>query len=90
MRNIEFVSYDGKYPNLCSGTLKLRVDGKIWQKSHCLISGGRCSWEDEDQNIRGPWDISSYDFNDFTVEEQVEIQRLVNDNVEWGCCGGCI
>lgn len=24
---IEFVSYDGKYPNLCSGELILKVDG---------------------------------------------------------------
>ena len=25
---IEFISYDGKYPNLCSGRLTLLIDGK--------------------------------------------------------------
>ena len=29
MKNrVEFVSYSGRYPNLCSGTLVLRIDGK--------------------------------------------------------------
>ena len=27
---IEFVSYTGKFPNLCSGVLTVRVDGKAW------------------------------------------------------------
>jgi hypothetical protein len=27
---IEFVSYTGKFPNLCSGILTVRVDGKTW------------------------------------------------------------
>jgi hypothetical protein len=26
--NIEFVSYNGKYPNLCSGKLTVKIDGK--------------------------------------------------------------
>lgn len=27
---VEFVSYDGEYPNLCSGTLMLSIDGEPW------------------------------------------------------------
>lgn len=27
---IEFVSYDGEYPNLCRGTLKLKIDNQLW------------------------------------------------------------
>ena len=27
MKHIEFISYDGAYPNLCRGTLILRIDG---------------------------------------------------------------
>lgn len=33
---IKFISYDGKYPNFCSGTLILEVDGK----KRALCSGG--------------------------------------------------
>ncbi len=25
--SVEFVSYDGTYPNLCSGTLVVKIDG---------------------------------------------------------------
>jgi hypothetical protein len=28
MKNIKFVSYDGAYPNLCSGRLVVEIDGK--------------------------------------------------------------
>ena len=28
MNKIEFVSYNGRYPNLCSGTLVVEIDGK--------------------------------------------------------------
>ena len=27
---VEFVSYTGKYPNLCSGVLTLKINGKIY------------------------------------------------------------
>ncbi len=27
-KQVEFVSYDGKWPNLCSGVLTLKINGK--------------------------------------------------------------
>lgn len=91
MRNIEFVSYDGKYPNLCGGTLTLRVDGEIFETWYCLESGG--DWEVdgfEEHVFKGPWSLNRWKFDGFSSEELKEIERLVNKNVEWGCCGGCI
>lgn len=45
MANIEFVSYDGTYPTLCSGKLIVKIDGKE-------ISFGKTkkfwSWETDD------------------------------------------
>ena len=103
MKEIEFISYDGKYPNLCSGTLKLKIDGKEHTFLYCLSSGGT-DYSDEDWNWtveRGEWTFDpkfsiidhgkskSEDFN-FTPEEIELINNLVNQNVEQGCCGGCI
>ena len=90
MKDIEFVSYNGKYPNLCSGVLTLRVDGKIRQFDWCLISGGYCDVYEDLCKI-GEWDIKDDVFSDFTKNEKELIRVLVNKNVEQkGCCGGCL
>ena len=72
MKDIEFISYDGKYPNLCSGVLTLRVDGQIRQFDWCLISGGYCDVYEDLCKI-GEWDIkddvfsSMYEFAGFRI-----------------------
>lgn len=92
---VEFISYDGEYPNLCSGTLVIRVNGKEHRLDHVMKSGGNV-WIDEegdDYVEHGPWVINYSPFSDFP-EELVpyidEIERVVNENVPHGCCGGCI
>lgn len=91
MRDIEFVSYDGEWPCLCHGKLILNVDGVEHVLNGSLVSGGS-TWFDEGWNgnvIEGPWYII---FNDdyFSEKEQNYIIQLVNENVEFGCCGGCL
>lgn len=44
---VEFVSYNGKFPNLCSGTLVIKMNGKEVSLENYLISGGQC-WFDND------------------------------------------
>lgn len=47
---VEFVSYDGAYPNLCTGQLVLKINGQVREFSrHCLQSGGTV-WFDNDWN----------------------------------------
>ncbi|MBO7060141.1 MAG: hypothetical protein J6W54_03460 [Fibrobacter sp.] len=90
----EFVSYDGEFPSLCSGILKIRVDGKEYELGpHVLESGGSVSFDEnwEDSISNGPWRICEY----YELPEELkpfktEITELVNDNVTFGCCGGCV
>ena len=39
-KTIEIVSYDGRYPNLCFGRLKLKVDGKEYVTSPGVLCPG--------------------------------------------------
>ncbi len=95
MRIIEFVSYDGAYPNLCSGELIVKIDGKETSLGKCLCSGGSVWFNEDYSNFtveEGPWHIDTDWFPKdlhLTAEEVCAIEHLVNENVEWGCCGGC-
>ena len=115
-KKIKFVSYDGKYPNLCSGILVLEIDNQKIYGKYCLSSGGSAGVdfsgeESEEYCTEGPWEvkfdefwknpIDSDDWNFyqnnekiledfFSDEDRKKITELVNENVEWGCCGGCI
>lgn len=40
MTAIEIVSYDGEYPNLCFGRLKLKADGKEYVTSPGVLRPG--------------------------------------------------
>jgi hypothetical protein len=102
MADIKFVSYDGGYPNLCSGMLTLEIDGekktfgcigtgcdylKFWS------SGGRCGFRNNysDSYIeQDEWIIDKNSLPDELKSSYKEIKELFNENVRWGCCGGCL
>ena len=90
MPKIEFVSYNGSYPNLCSGTLVLRIDGTEREfPPGCMNSGGRI-WFDKDwrEHIEyGAWTVRVPSDLKYCEEE---INACVNANVIPGCCGGCV
>lgn len=87
---VEFVSYDGEYPNLCSGQLVLRINGQVRVFSHyCLCSGGTVYF-DNDGNAyveTGSWSI---DLPEDLEPLRKEIEECINENIPHGCCGGCI
>lgn len=85
------IEYDGSYPNLCSGTLKITLGNKIWELSHCLSSGGSVSFDDDwsEHVDSGPWSVHDLP-DDFPVELVDKLEELVNDEISWGCCGGCV
>ena len=90
---VEFISYDGRYACLCSGTLIIKVDGKIYSFRNAMISGGcTCGGPNTDWDMwseEGDWDVNLEEHPELEHYKE-EIKRVVNDNVEHGCCGGCI
>lgn len=105
MAKIEFVSYDGAFPCLCMGTLVLKIDGveakfhysfnnkKKGEYSDFWVSGGNVSFDEnwiEDVSI-GEWGFSP----DASFPEEFkaigdELIAVFNENVPYGCCGGCV
>lgn len=101
---VKFVSYDGKWPCLCSGTLVLNIDGKDYsfgysygkEKEHdfdCKFwySGGKVT-ADKDWNFtitHNPWVIVEKWIPEQFQKYAGEIEEVFNNNVEFGCCGGC-
>lgn len=60
MTAIEIVSYDGEYPNLCFGRLKLKVDGKEYVTSPGVLlpgEGAECYCDENWDEVveRGRW-----------------------------------
>lgn len=86
--NIEFVSYDGEYPTLCSGTLVIKVNGKEMALNHVMVSGG-CYFYNDDDVDQAPWCVSLEKYPELMPYEE-EIAECVNANIPYGCCGGCI
>ena len=86
------ISYDGEYPNLCSGKLIVYIDGKSWEfPDYCLVSGGSV-WFDNDwcEHVeKGPWSIEEWP-DGFPDEMKQPVECAVNSSIPLGCCGGCV
>lgn len=89
---IEFVSFDGKYPCLCSGNLVISVNGIQRNLGDILCSGGSCyDMENMDYRaIEGDWYINEEDLPEDLQPYKDEIEKIANENTIHGCCGGCI
>ena len=101
-RHVKFISYTGDYPCLCSGILILEIDGEQYEFGHYnesqrqfrgfWHSGGRV-WFDNNwgEHVEdGEWFIDVDDLPEQFRKYAEEIDRVFNENVEWGCCGGCV
>lgn len=89
---IEFVSFDGQYPCLCAGNLRLRINGIERNLGAILHSGGGCYDIDRMDYIavEGDWYINEEDLPEDLRPYKDEIERIANENTIHGCCGGCI
>lgn len=101
--HVKFVNYTGEYPNLCGGILTLEIDGveytfgSSWKEPktdfNCFWCTGGYVRADEDWNFDvgyGEWNIDVNDIPEQFRKYATEIDEAFNDNVQYGCCGGCI
>ena len=103
--HVEFISYNGAFPNLCKGELELKVNGELYtfggscldneKKMYMMFwhSGGECGYTknyNEDIVLDGEWTICVEQLPQELQQYANEIDILFNDNVSWGCCGGCL
>lgn len=99
--NIKFISYDGSFPNLCSGTLTLEIDGKV-KTFHPYredvdyhffwTSGGYVSFDEDwiEYVSCGPWELMEKCLPDELKPYGKQLIDIFNENVPHGCCGGCV
>jgi hypothetical protein len=85
---LTFVSYDGEYPNLCSGELILAIDGvPVVFPDHCMEAGGSMYFDDDELVIQdGEWKITNFP-KDFPENLKSRANELINENIEPACCG---
>lgn len=86
------ISYDGNYPNLCSGHLIVTIDGKEYDfGKHVLRSGGSGDWETGEIE-HGKWTFrDSIKFpKGFPMKLLNEVLEEINLQIPKGCCGGCL
>lgn len=101
--HVKFISYTGKYPNLCSGVLTLEIDGRIIKFGDKYVdgtagyprfweSGGGCYFDSawNDNVTDGKWQIDFNEIPDCFKKYAEEIDETFNANVPYGCCGGCL
>lgn len=90
--NVKFIDYTGCWPNLCRGILKLEIDGqeicfgneqqypKFWQ------TGGHIN---NYHAHTGEWIIDCEKLPEIYKKYAREIDHVFNENIPYGCCGGC-
>ena len=88
------VSYDGKYPNACSGKLTVEVDGKVvFSQAGCCHSTG-CVWFDKDWQEHIETGKLVFDVDDLkdTSWFTSEIEDAIDEELSkvHVCCGGCV
>ena len=105
-QHVKFVSYTGRWPNLCRGVLTLVIDGEICKFGHESGDFDFEKWKYKDGNFDAfwesggearysgttqyPWKVYQKKLPEHLEKYALEIDRVFNDNVHFGCCGGCL
>ena len=90
------VSIEGEKPCLCAAHVKVVIDyTDQWDfGTNALISGGQCYVDDDTGEpviTRGRWTVREWPHG-FPEDKELrkEVTRAINEQVKFGCCGGCL
>ena len=86
------VEYDGRYPNLCNGNLKVTIEGKKWVFEKGALCSGGSVWFDDNWSEHvesGRWSIDEWP-EGFPELLKPAVREAINDKIDPGCCGGCV
>lgn len=102
---IEFLSFTGKYPCLCLGTLTLLIDGRKitfgsigkrtdYDYPSFWESGGTLYLNNNNDGeyyvTEGDWTVDENFLPDFLKPYSKELAEIMNNSVPHGHCGGCL
>jgi hypothetical protein len=85
------IEYNGAYPALCRGKLTAVIDCVRYDfPANCLLSGGE-AWAIDvyKGTTEGDWEVKEWP-EDFPNEFKKATVTAINEQIEHGCCGGCI
>lgn len=102
--DVKFISYTGAYPNLCRGILLIEINGAEYKFStwpskedntlpSFWSSGGSCGFEHGYTKTFCTEEEWVIDVSLLPLELQkyaAAIDEAFNENVPYGCCGGCL
>ena len=87
--HVEFVSYTGKYPNLCTGDLTLKIDGVV----EYFRYDRRAFWRIDNYMPNNPhnsrWTVNLRELPVKYQKYRNEIEEVMNNEMPRPCCGGC-
>ena len=88
------IEYDGDFPCLCMGHLKVYIGETLYDFGKYTLSsgGGICNNGNWDMwTIEGPWHIDEDLIpKNFPKDCIDDLLSEINSTIPWGCCGGCI
>lgn len=98
--SVRFISYTSLPYALCQGLLILEIEGRVikfgYDGEHRYAprfwcSGGYIECDDREMRpISAPWIIDAEALPEKYRPYAEEISKVFNENVPYGCCGGCI
>ena len=62
----------------------------VFQREQKFVRANKDISIDEEITIHAKWKLKEYCLPDFLLPYGQELINLFNENVRYGCCGGCI